>query len=79
MTCLFKLFVCRELNSAVGNNPNAVDPISSHESLETFLPKHANETLPYSRVLLASISRLDLSVRVAVRLENRHYGKTRTG
>jgi len=70
---LFELFVCRELNSAVGNNSNAVDPISSHKSLETFLPPHSNETLPHSRVLLSGISRLDLSVTAAVRLENRDH------
>ena len=73
MTCLFKLFVCRELNSAVGNNSNAVDPIPSHKSLETFLPPHTSETLPHSRVLLAGISRLNLSIRAAVRVENRDH------
>lgn len=57
---LFKLFVCRELDGAIGNDSNAIDSVSSHKSLETFLPPHAHETLPHARVLLSRISRLDL-------------------
>lgn len=78
MTYLFKLFVCRELDGAIRDNSNAVDPISSHKSLETFLPPHANETLPHPRVLLSRISRLDLSVRAAVKTRKPRQQKTRT-
>lgn len=73
MTYLLKLFVCRELDGAIRDNSNAVYSISSHKSPETFLPPHANETLPYSGVLLSRISRLDLSVRAAVRLDSQDH------
>lgn len=68
-TYLLELFVRRELDGAVRYDSNAIDPIPSHESLETLLFPYTNKTSPHSRVLLARVSRLNLSAGAAVRLQ----------
>ena len=60
-TYLLELFVRRELDGAVRYDSNAIDPIPSHETLETLLSPYTNKTSPHSGVLLARVSRLNLS------------------
>jgi len=64
------LFICRELDGTIRYDSNAIYPIPSHESPETFLFPHPNETAPYSGVRLARIPRLNLSTNAANQTPN---------
>ena len=72
-THLLELFIRRELDGTIRYDSDAIDPIPSHESLETLLFPYTNKTSPHSRVLLARVSRLNLSASAAVRLRKRYY------
>jgi hypothetical protein len=78
-THLLELFIRRELDGTIRYDSNAIDPIPSHETLETLLFPYANETSPHSRVLLARVPRLNLSTSAAVRLRKYMSLGIRTG
>jgi len=75
-THLLELFIRRELDGTIRYDSNAIDPIPSHESLESLLFPNPKEASPHSPVLLARVPRLNLSTQERLS-DSRNYNANR--